>query len=91
MKVGELRWPTLNIAPWFEAHRELYQEGLMNVTLTSDFSPWVELFAHAVELQARDGLLNIQDLLALCDQMVAGLRARNLRGSAIEIAEIMIG
>jgi len=28
---------------------------------------------------------------ALCDQMVAGLRARNLRGSAIEIAEVMIG
>ena len=41
MKAGELRWPVLNIAPWFEAHRELYQEGLMNVTLTGDFSPWV--------------------------------------------------
>lgn len=91
MKEGELRWPVLNIAPWFEAHRDLYQEGLMQVTLTGDFSTWVELFAHAVEMQAREGLQKIQTLLRLRDEMVASLRARNLRGSAIEIAEILIG
>jgi Fic family protein len=91
MQAGELRWPVLNIAPWFEAHRDLYQEGLMRVTLTGDFSTWVQLFAHAVEMQAREGLQKIQDLLGLRDEMVATLRARNLRGSAIEIAEILIG
>lgn len=91
MKVGELRWPVLNIAPWFEAHRELYQDGLMNVTLTGDFNPWVELFANAVELQAREGLVKIQELLRLRDQMVADLRARGFRGSVIEVAEILIG
>ncbi|ASL12484.1 MULTISPECIES: Fic family protein [Mycobacterium avium complex (MAC)] len=91
MKEGELRWPVLNIAPWFEAHRDLYQEGLMQVTLTGDFSTWVELFAHAVEMQAREGLQKIQTLLSLRDEMVASLRARNLRGSAVEIAEILIG
>jgi len=91
MKVGELRWPVLNIAPWFESHRELYQEGLMNVTLTGDFNPWVELFANAVELQAREGLEKIQYLLQLRDQMVADLRACGFRGSVIEIAEILIG
>jgi Fic family protein len=91
MRAGELRWPVLNIAPWFETHRDRYQNGMMKVTLTGDFSPWVELFAHAVELQAREGLTKIQELLALRDQMVSELRARNLRGSAIEIAEILIG
>lgn len=91
MRAGELRWPVLNIAPWFEAHRDQYQNGLTEVTLTGDFSPWVELFAYAVELQAREGLKKIQDLLALRDKMVAELRAQKLRGSAIEIAEILIG
>jgi Fic family protein len=91
IKAGELRWPVLNIAPWFESHRDLYQQGLMNVTLTGDFNPWVELFAYAVELQARQGLKKIQELLALRDEMVGELRARGFRGSAIEIAEILIG
>lgn len=91
MKEGELRWAVLNIAPWFEANRDLYQEGLLQLTLTGDFSTWVELFAHAVELQAREGLQKIQELLTLRDQMVATLRAGGLRGSAIEIAEILIG
>lgn len=91
MKAGELRWPVLNIAPWFEENRELYQAGLMNVTLTGDFNPWVELFSHSVELQARQGLQKIQELLSLRDRMVADLRAKNFRGSTIEIAEILIG
>lgn len=91
IKAGELRWPVLNIAPWFESHRDLYQNGLMDVTLTGDFNPWVELFAYAVELQAREGLKKIQELLALRDEMVGELHARGFRGSAIEIAEILIG
>jgi Fic family protein len=91
MHAGELRWPVLNIAPWFETYRDRYQDGLMQVTLSGDFSPWVELFANAVDVQAREGLAKIQDLLALRDQMVGELRGRNLRGSTIEIAEILIG
>ncbi|MET8318236.1 Fic/DOC family N-terminal domain-containing protein [Rhodococcus erythropolis] len=91
MKAGELRWPVLNIAPWFETRREQYQDGLLNTTLTGDFSPWVELFATAVEEQAREGLERIQRLLALREQMLINLRAAKLRGSAIEIAENLIG
>lgn len=91
MKAGELRWPVLNIAPWFESHRDLYQDGMMDVTLTGNFSAWVELFAHAVELQAREGLAKIQNLIGLRDEMVGELRTLGLRGSALEIAAILIG
>ena len=91
MKAGELRWPVLNIAPWFESRRDQYQGGLMDVTLTGDFSPWVELFAHAVAVQAREGLHKIQHLMAIRDRMISELRAAGMRGSAIEIAEILIG
>lgn len=91
MQAGELRWAVLNIAPWFEMNRDDYQDGLMAVTLSGDFSPWVELFARAVEIQARGGLAKIQTLLSLRDRMVSDLRQRNMRGSTIELAEVMIG
>lgn len=91
MQSGELRWPVLNIAPWFEARRQQYQDGLLEVTTTGDFSPWVELFAHAVEVQAREGLAKIQSLLGIRDRMVSDLRSKGMRGSPIEIAEVLIG
>ncbi|NKR41963.1 Fic family protein [Rhodococcus hoagii] len=91
IKARELRWPVLNIAPWFESRRSEYQDGLLNTTLTGDFNPWVEFFATAVEEQAREGLARIQHLLRIRERMLADLRAKRLRGSTIEIAELLIG
>lgn len=91
MKAGELRWPILNIAPWFEARRDQYQDGLLNTTISGDFNPWIEFFSTAVEEQAKEGLERIQRLLRMRDAMILGLREKRLRGSAIEIAEWLIG
>lgn len=91
MKAGELRWPILNIAPWFESRREAYQDGLLNVSVTGDFSAWVELFAEAVDAQAKDGLARIRELRQIRERMVAELRAQGRRGSPIEVAEVLIG
>jgi len=86
-----LRLPVLNIAPWLEARREEYISGLYNVTVTGDFSPWVEFFSSAVRSQAEEGMMTIRNLLRLREEMVARLRADGLRGSAIQIAENLIG
>lgn len=91
MQAGELRWAALNIAPWFETYRTDYQDGLMAVTLTGDFSPWVEFFAQGVEIQAREGLIKIRSLLAIRDRIVSDLRQKGMRGSPIELAEVLIG
>lgn len=91
MQAKELRWAVLNIAPWFEMRRDSYQDGLMQVTLTGDFSPWVEFFAEAVEVQAREGLATIKQLLGIRDRMVTELRTKGMRGSPIELAEVLIG
>jgi Fic family protein len=91
MQTSELRWAVLNIAPWFELNRTEYQDGLMNVTLTGDFSTWVEFFARAVEVQARQGLAKIRTLLGIRDRMVADLRSKGMRGSPIQLAEVLIG
>ena len=91
MQTSELRWAVLNIAPWFELNRTQYQDGLMNVTLTGDFSSWVEFFARAVEVQARQGLAKIRTLLGIRDRMIADLRSKGMRGSPIQLAEVLIG
>ncbi len=91
MQARELRWSVLNIAPWFETQRERYQDGLMQVTLSGDFNPWVEFFAEAVEVQAREGLATIKELLGIRERMVSELRSKGMRGSPIEVAEVLIG
>lgn len=88
---GILRWPVLNLAPWLEENRDRYQDGLLQVTKTGDFDPWVCFFAEAVRKQARDGVDKIGRLLRLREDMVAELRAGGVRGSALQIAENLIG
>jgi Fic family protein len=91
VQAGQLRVPVLNLAPWLDAHRDDYIAGLLNTTITGDFNAWVEFFGEAVRVQAQEGVRKIGDLLALRDTLVAELRAANLRGSALQIAENLIG
>ncbi|MFI1993120.1 Fic family protein [Actinoplanes sp. NPDC020271] len=88
---GVLRLPVLNIAPWLEPRREQYIKGLIDVTLTGDFSPWVEFFSEAVRVQAEEGIVTIRELLGERDEMVKLLRDGGLRGSGLHIAENLIG
>lgn len=88
---GTLRWPVLNLAPWLEQHRDEYQDGLLRVTETGDFDAWVSFFAEAVRKQAHDGINKIAQLLQLRDEMLAELRAAGVRGSALQVAENLIG
>ncbi len=88
---GILRWPVLNLAPWLEENRREYQDGLLGVTQTGNFEPWVLFFSEAVRRQAHDGVEKITRLIQLRDDMVAELRAARVRGSALEIAENLIG
>ena len=82
---------TLNLSPWFEARKQDYMDGLLRVTHTGDFSTWVHFFSEAVLAQAQDAIEIISSLLAFKDETVARLRIAGLRGSALEIAENLIG
>jgi Fic family protein len=88
---GVLAVPVLNIAPMLEARRDEYMDGLLSVTKTGDFSHWVLFFSEVVRAQASEGVKKINSLLDLRDQMVAELRAEEVRGSALQIAENLIG
>jgi len=86
-----LATPCLNLSPWFEARRNAYVDGLLRVTHTGDFSSWVRFFSEAVRAQADDGVQVIAALLGFRDETLARLRGAGLRGSALEIAENLIG
>jgi Fic family protein len=88
---GVVRLPVLNIAPWLEPRRDQYIQSLLDVTLTGDFSPWVEFFSEAVRVQADEGIVTIRELLGVRDEMVKLLRDGGLRGSGLHIAENLIG
>lgn len=88
---GILKHPALNIAPWLEANRQEYIDGLLAVTLTGDYNPWVLFFSQAVMSQAKSGIETIQELLRFRERVIGGLRSAGLRGSALEIAENLIG
>jgi Fic family protein len=88
---GILRLPILNVSPTLEANRDDYQDGLLNVTKTGNYSEWVTFFSDAIALQANEGVRKINNLLALRERIVGRLRDAGVRGSALQIAENLIG
>ncbi|HYO61365.1 MAG TPA: Fic/DOC family N-terminal domain-containing protein [Actinomycetota bacterium] len=88
---GALSVPLLNISPYLEVRRDAYQDHLLEVSATGSFDTWVRFFAEGIRVQALAGLEKTTRLLALKGHMVRTLRARNVRGLAIQVAEDLIG
>lgn len=88
---GILRLPILNLAPQLEAQRDEYQNGLLNVSKTGKYDEWVLFFSTVVQEQATRGTSKINRLLILRDKMIDQLRRAGIRGSALQIAENLIG
>ncbi|NNH72469.1 Fic family protein [Nocardia uniformis] len=91
MRARELRWAALNVAPYFERRRSEYQDQLLGLTVTGDWNVWIRFFADGVEAQAREGLGAIRELLRIREELVTQVRASGRKGSAVEIAELLIG
>jgi Fic family protein len=88
---GLLSVPILNISPYLEKRRRDYQEGLRAVSATGDFDSWVAFFVEGVREQAMAGLEKTSRLLRFQKESVAKLRSQRVRGTAIRIAEDLIG
>lgn len=91
IEAGVLTWPILNLARWFEIRKTQYVDGLLDVTLTGDLNPWVELFSQAVLEQANEGLKLVSELTAFREQTIERLRGNGVRGIGLEIVEKLIG
>jgi Fic family protein len=76
-----LKMPSLNISPWLEARRDEYIDGLLEVSKTGNFNPWIQLFSRAVLEQAEDGIQTISDIIDFRNKTIGRLRKDNVRGS----------
>lgn len=88
---GMLSVPILNISPYLEQRRTEYQDRLREVSATGDYDQWVAFFAEGVQVQALAGLEKTNRLLEYQRSTVQMLRARSIRGTAIQLAEDLIG
>lgn len=87
---GALRYPILNLSPYFEPRKEIYKDLLLETSVTGDFDPWVRFFADAVIAQAADAQHRIAQLVALRQKMQDALRVDKARGVVLNIAESLI-
>jgi Fic family protein len=62
---GALRQPLLSVSPWFEAHRDEYQQRLYNVSAIGEWDPWIRFFSSGLEAAAEDTRSRVEDLLEL--------------------------
>lgn len=88
---GDLRVPIVNLSPWLEERRAAYQDGLLAVSCTGDWDPWVCFIAEAIRSQAQAALVRVEKLLALRDDYNARLRAVRAKGVSLRIADELIG
>ena len=89
MKAGDLRYPVLNISPYLEQNRTEYQGGLLRLSQTGEWDPWVCLIAMAVHAEALEVIARVDTLLALRGGFQAVLRGS--KGVAVRIADDLIG
>jgi Fic family protein len=91
MLSGALREPLLTVSPWFEARRSDYQDELQRVSEKGDWDRWVTFFATGIREQADDTTRKIDELLAVHERAQELCRSNGVRGTALDVAEGLIG
>jgi Fic family protein len=89
MGAGDLRYPVLNISPWLEQNRTEYQDGLLRVSQTGEWDPWVCFISAAVHAEALEVIARVDKLLALREGFRATLQGS--KGVSLRIADDLIG
>jgi Fic family protein len=91
MRLGVLRDPLLMVSPWFEARRERYQDELLALSQSGDWSRWVGFFATGVGASSVSTRERVEALLVWRERVLASVRAAGLSGVAERVAGELIG
>lgn len=89
MSAGDLRYPVLNISPWLEQNRTEYQDGLLRVSQTGQWDPWVCFISTAIHAEALEVIARVDKLLALRESFQMTLQGS--KGVSLRIADDLIG
>jgi cell filamentation protein, protein adenylyltransferase len=85
-----LREPILVVSPWFEARRNAYQDGLLNLSVTGQWDDWIGFFATGVGEAADTTRLRVERLMAWREQALERVRAAGVSGVAERVAGELI-
>jgi Fic family protein len=91
MADGVLREPILVVSPWFEARRDAYQDGLLNLSLSGNWDEWIRFFATGVADAADTTRSRVERLLAWREGALERVRAAGVSGVAERVAGDLIG
>ena len=91
MQLDVLRHPILVVSPWFEARRREYQDGLLTLSKTGDWDPWVRFFATGVAAAAATTHERVDALLSWQADALRQVRAARVSGVAERVAGELIG
>ena len=91
MQDGVLREPILVVSPWFEARRDEYQDGLLDLSCTGAWDEWIDFFATGVAESADTTRSRVERLLAWREAALERVRAAGVSGVAERVAGELIG
>lgn len=83
--------PLLVVSPWFEQRRAGYQNGMLDLTITGNWDPWVGFFAEGVAAGAERTRRNIESLLLWRDEAIQVVRRARSSGVPERLASDLIG
>lgn len=86
-----LREPILIVSPWFEARREAYQEGLLELSASGNWDGWITFFADGVASTANQTRSRLERLLAWREAALTRVRNAGISGVAERVAGELIG
>jgi Fic family protein len=88
---GMLQEPLLYISYYFKLHRQYYYDLLNDVRINGDWERWLDFFAEAIIVTARQGIKVTQDLnkLVECDRVAINTLGRNA-ASVLQVYEAML-
>lgn len=89
MAAGDLSYPVLNISPWLEQNRTEYQDGLLRVSQTGAWDPWICFISAAIHAEALEVIARVDKLRALRESFQTALQGS--KGVSLRIADDLIG
>lgn len=90
LRSGTLRQPAITLSPWLLRHRDQYQEGLLAVSCTGNWNPWIRFFCEAVAGQSARLISCAQRLLDWLETSQKKLHERRWAGTIHKVLDDLV-
>ncbi|MFN8175824.1 MAG: Fic family protein [Solirubrobacteraceae bacterium] len=91
LRQGALGEPILVVSPWFEARRDAYQDGLLELSASGVWGAWIRFFAQGVAAAADETRETVDRMLDWREGALQRVRRHKASGLAERVAGELIG